>query len=195
MESHFCRKCWRWVILAWALFYLWEAKMLKTEENNCKESKWKLVLISSLNVLQPGTRPFSGCGDNTICHQKSVAPLCVMFPYRGCAWEPLRPSWWVSAAAGPGQHALVTAEESSPTLPTAPVSVAWLGAAGCCTALCPTSHMVIFNPDWHLDSYHVTSCFCQQKRAVELTPALVKAASLQPSSPWVAHLNLPCTVP
>lgn len=91
-ESHFCRKCWRWVILAWALFYLWEAKMLKTEENNWKESKWKLVLIYSLNVLQPRICPFSGCGDNTVCHQKSVAPLCVMFPYRGCAWEPLRPS-------------------------------------------------------------------------------------------------------
>lgn len=126
-----------------------------------------------------------------------------MFHHRRCPWESLkpssalpllRPSWWVSSAAGPGQHKLVAAEESSPTLPPAPTSVVWLGAAGYCTALCPTSHMVIFNPDWHLDSHHVASCFWQQKRTVELTPALVKAASLQPSSPWVAHLNLPCSV-
>lgn len=36
--------------------------MLKTEENNCKESKWKLVLISSLNVLRPGHARFQGVG-------------------------------------------------------------------------------------------------------------------------------------
>lgn len=180
------------------LFCLWRQKMLKTEGNNWKKRKWKLILISSLSTLQPRLHPFSACGNNAVCHLKSVTLFCMMFPQWGCVWGSPRSSLaqpelrdCTAAGSWPVWAGSSWEEQSHPSSHFVGIAC-WEQPTAVLLSVQPPTWLFL---TWisHLDSLHVASCSCQQKRTVKLQSIFSESRLLAcRPSPSALCGSIPC---
>lgn len=149
------------------------------------------------------------CGNDTVFQLLSLTLFCSISPL-GVFWGSSQtllhlssprfssPAGWASTSGGLSRHELVVARSRSPNLhPVSPPrhlpvwKQSWPLPFSAHPPLALSSHAVIFNPDWSLDSLHpMASCFCQQKQTVklQLTPAF--SGFPKPFSAWAAQLHL-----